>query len=145
MTMGKTLKNLREKVGLTQKELAERMNVSPAHISQYERNLRNPSISQLKKFADALGVSFNMLLTSKFNSMTESSIEIQKDVVNNFLINDFSEKLIHIGYNLREVSDNVFIIENSKIEYKVSTDDILNLNEKCDLYLKFLLSEIKCL
>lgn len=143
MTVGETLKNLREKARLTQKELAERMGVSPSHVSQYERNLRNPSTNQLKKFADALGVSFNVLLASKFDSMAEASSEIQKDVVNRFSINDFSEKLMHIGYSLREVSDENYIIENSKIEYKVSTKDILSLNEKCDLYLRFLLSEFE--
>lgn len=143
MTVGETLKNLREKVGLTQKELAERMGVSPSHVSQYERNLRNPSTNQLKKFADALDVSFNVLLASKFDSMAESSREIQRDVVNVFSINDFSEKLMHIGYNLREVSGNTFIIENSKTEYKASTEEVLSLNEKCDVYLKFLLSELE--
>ena len=53
---GSRIKIARERQGVTQAELAEKMGVTPQTISQYERNIINPKPETIKKFADALGV-----------------------------------------------------------------------------------------
>jgi transcriptional regulator with XRE-family HTH domain len=51
-----TIQRLREQRGLTIEDLAKRAGVSPATVSQLERNHGNPSFSTLLKMAGALGV-----------------------------------------------------------------------------------------
>jgi transcriptional regulator with XRE-family HTH domain len=54
--LGKKLKALRKGKKLTQQELADRLNISRATISNYEVNRRSPHLSELKRFADFYGV-----------------------------------------------------------------------------------------
>lgn len=56
MTTGERIKAARINAGLTQRELAERLNVSFVNISQWENGVRNPKIETLQKIAEALGV-----------------------------------------------------------------------------------------
>ena len=58
--LGGMLKNYRKMKGLTQRDLARRMGVSPAAICQYEKGHRNLTrIPTLKRLADALGISIS--------------------------------------------------------------------------------------
>ena len=56
MTTGQLIKAARIKAGLTQRQLADKLNISFVNISQWENGTRNPKIETLKKIADALGV-----------------------------------------------------------------------------------------
>lgn len=56
------LKHLREDKGLIQRELAEKLNVSRATITQYENNNRFPDQEMLKKIASFFNVSIDYLL-----------------------------------------------------------------------------------
>lgn len=60
---GETIKQLREKRGITQKELAEIINVSDKTISKWETCRGLPDISIIGELANALGVSIAELLT----------------------------------------------------------------------------------
>ncbi len=51
MTIGDRLKELRLNAGYSQKEVAERLKLSKPIISQYESNLRKPSLSKLIMFS----------------------------------------------------------------------------------------------
>lgn len=55
MTIGENIKKAREAAGLTQKELAEKLGISVAMISRWEKGTRNPKMSTLTKIADAIG------------------------------------------------------------------------------------------
>lgn len=57
MTTGENIRKLRKKMGLTQKELAERMQTSESLISQYEKGIKKPRIETSIRIANALGVS----------------------------------------------------------------------------------------
>lgn len=50
----------REKMNITQKELAERTGIYQADISKIERALGNPSLSTLKRLADGLDMSLSI-------------------------------------------------------------------------------------
>lgn len=54
MDIGGKIKELREKKGLTMKRLAELVQCTPSLISQLEKGKADPSISTLKKIAEAL-------------------------------------------------------------------------------------------
>lgn len=60
---GKTIKSLREKYGITQKELAEKINVSDKTISKWETAKGLPDVAIIEDLAKALGVSITELLT----------------------------------------------------------------------------------
>ncbi|WP_058302688.1 helix-turn-helix domain-containing protein [Gorillibacterium timonense] len=55
MEIGKKIKNLRLKKGLTQEELGERTNLSKGYISQLERDLSSPSIETFFSILEVLG------------------------------------------------------------------------------------------
>ncbi len=62
MTNGERIKYLREKNGLTQKDIATRLGVESAAISKYELDMREPNIEALKKLATIFNVSIDYLL-----------------------------------------------------------------------------------
>ena len=54
--IGEKIKRRRQKLGLTQEELAARTELSKGFISQLERNLTSPSIATLMDILEVLGV-----------------------------------------------------------------------------------------
>jgi len=64
LTTGEKIKQARKNAGITQKNLGDKLGVSPVMISQYESNTRNPKLQTLQKIADALNVTLSDLLTS---------------------------------------------------------------------------------
>ena len=77
--IGKTIASLRKNKGMTQNELAEKMNVTDKAVSKWERNLSCPDVNTISKLADILGVSVEELLNSKNKEYFNSKI---KDLVN---------------------------------------------------------------
>lgn len=64
-SIGQFIKNKREEAGMTQDQLATKLNVSPATISLYESGDRKPEIDTLKLIAKTLSVSEAALLDIK--------------------------------------------------------------------------------
>lgn len=62
MDIGREIKELRKKEGLSQMELAKRCNLSKNAIWNYENNKRIPSILTIKKIGEVLGVDLGYLL-----------------------------------------------------------------------------------
>jgi len=56
-TLGEKVRLTRETLGLSQKELAERADISPAMVAQVESGVVQPSLKTVEKLAKALGVS----------------------------------------------------------------------------------------
>ena len=56
MTTGDRIKAARKAAGLTQKELAEKLQVAYQTIQQYESSRRNPKLQTIRKIAAAIGV-----------------------------------------------------------------------------------------
>ena len=57
VAFGKTIRLLRQKKGLFQKELAKRSGLSPTYVSTLERGVQNPSLMSLASLAKGLGCS----------------------------------------------------------------------------------------
>jgi transcriptional regulator with XRE-family HTH domain len=53
---GSHLRALRKNSGLSQEETADRAGIHVTYLSGVERGLRNPSIKNVRRLADALGV-----------------------------------------------------------------------------------------
>lgn len=54
--LGEKIRAMRKKIGMTQKELAEQVGLTPSFISQLERNLISPSLDSLFKLSEKLNV-----------------------------------------------------------------------------------------
>ncbi|AZU63051.1 helix-turn-helix domain-containing protein [Neobacillus mesonae] len=75
--IGKRIKILREKMGLSITELASRADVSKSYISQIERGAQsNPSLQFLRKIAVPLETNIEFFLE---DSESNESLEIQLD------------------------------------------------------------------
>lgn len=57
LSMGTKIKNLREKAGMSQTELADKLGLSKSVISAYEKGIRNPSFKVLPLLAKIFNVS----------------------------------------------------------------------------------------
>lgn len=77
--IGETIASLRKEKGMTQSELAEKMNVTDKAVSKWERNLSCPDINTISKLANILGVSVEELLKSKNQNYSTTRI---KDLTN---------------------------------------------------------------
>lgn len=61
--LGKRIAALRSAKGLNQKQLAEKLNVSPSSVGMYEQGRREPSLELIVEMAGVLCVSTDFLLT----------------------------------------------------------------------------------
>ncbi|MDR2668349.1 MAG: helix-turn-helix domain-containing protein [Desulfovibrio sp.] len=61
-TPGMMLHGLRGKVGLTQKEFAERLGISQHHVSEMENNKRKIGIEMAKRIAEEFKVPYKAFL-----------------------------------------------------------------------------------
>ncbi len=82
-TCGDKIALLREKRGLTQEDLANKIGISRASLSHYEKNRREPDYATMTKLADFFHVSVDYLLgrTSEPTQVTDIAVR------------DFSENL----------------------------------------------------
>ena len=81
-SMGELISGLRKEKGMTQRELAEQMNVTDKAVSKWERDLSCPDINSLPRLAEVLGISVEELLnTSKKDEATESKTGAVADLV----------------------------------------------------------------
>jgi transcriptional regulator with XRE-family HTH domain len=63
VTLGKRIRALRLRTGLSQERFAARAGLDRTYYAGIERGERNPSVKQLAKIAAALGVSIAALFT----------------------------------------------------------------------------------
>ena len=78
-SIGETIATLRKEKGMTQSQLAEKMNVTDKAVSKWERDLSCPDINTISKLADVLGVSVEEFLKAKKREYAGSKI---KDLFN---------------------------------------------------------------
>ena len=62
VAIGARIKAARERVHLTQEQLAEIIDISPTHMSVIERGVKTPKLDTFVRIANALGVSADVLL-----------------------------------------------------------------------------------
>lgn len=72
------LKEIREKRGLTQKELAEKLNITKSAVGNYELGISSPKEEILLKIFDILQVEPNYLFQDSFSLDTELTYEETK-------------------------------------------------------------------
>ncbi len=66
--IGELISSLRKAKGMTQYDLAVKMNITDKAVSKWERNLSYPDISSISKLSEILGVTVEELLNAKVKS-----------------------------------------------------------------------------
>lgn len=75
MTLGEKLLDLRKKLGLSQEEVAEKLNVSRQTISKWETGQTVPELFKVKLLSELYNVSYDYLISSSQISGDLTSIE----------------------------------------------------------------------
>ena len=78
-TLGADLRALRKARGLTLTDLAERLGRSVGWLSQVERDISEPSITDLREIAAAVGVSVSMLFRHSAAPAEETGFIVRRD------------------------------------------------------------------
>ena len=63
-TMGDMICTLRKEQGMTQKELADKLNVTDKAVSKWERNVSFPDTGTIPKLAELFGITIDELMTA---------------------------------------------------------------------------------
>lgn len=66
--LGKRIRRARKAAGLTQSELAEKLDISTSFMGHIERGTRKASLDTLVKIANELNVSLDMLAADSLNN-----------------------------------------------------------------------------
>lgn len=91
MAVGDNIRKLRKEKGLTQKELAEKLNTHYTNINRIENHKYIPSLNTLMQVADLFDVTLDYLATGKEDELQEVRIE-DKKLAEKFKLIDSLEK-----------------------------------------------------
>ena len=64
-SMGEIINSLRKEKGMTQKELADKLNNTDKAVSKWERDIACPDTMTIPKLAEILGISVEELMNAK--------------------------------------------------------------------------------
>ena len=64
-SMGEVISTLRKEKGMTQKELADMLNITDKAVSKWERDIACPDTMTMPKLAEILGISVEELMNAK--------------------------------------------------------------------------------
>lgn len=71
MNLGETIRSLRNTNDMTQKELADKLSISPSTIGMYEQNRREPDLDTLSKIANVFNVTIDYLVETEKSNETD--------------------------------------------------------------------------
>lgn len=87
MSFANRLKEARKKVGFTQKQLADKLKITPAMIAQYETGKRKPRMDTLNKIADILKLGYNYAPNGEPYFFCSVDSKTEKEYAENELFN----------------------------------------------------------
>lgn len=94
MNLGSTIKSLRIKKNLKQKEFSSECGIAQAYLSQIENNQREPNLSVLRTIASHLGIPlpFLVFLSMDISDVQDDKVEMFKKIEPSLkgLVNQFS-------------------------------------------------------
>ncbi len=125
---GKLINYLRSKKGITQKELANLINVSDKAVSKWERGDGCPDVGILPNLAQALGTDVDSLLKGELKEVTQE----QPKPAPRVFIYDFKRPSLFSKYELRKIA-NIFdmLCEKFRNELAANRTDLLGIKLCC--------------
>ena len=81
MNIGEKIRNAREDMDFSQRDMAEFIPMNQSNYSKIERNIQEPSLQQLRRICQILKLDPSYLLNlDEYASITEEDIQLLKDV-----------------------------------------------------------------
>ncbi len=87
-SIGRRIKVLRKKRGLSQEEVASKADISPNYVSRMERGTENPTLDMLIKISEALNVELWELLDYKYEVNLKALKEMLRHLINEIIEED---------------------------------------------------------
>lgn len=115
------IRGLRKELNLTQRELADKANISFRTIQNYENELTPPSIKTIEKIALALGVSVERLISKYIFDNNATASDILERMTKN---TKFKEKI-----NNLVLTDIIFDIVDLEMNYKYKNLEEIKLDK----------------
>ena len=125
MKMGNKIKQYRESKKMTQKEIAEILEVEPGTISKYESGIIEPSIESLKKLSNIFEVTIDELVKDDANEIDLTTINIleilkeQKDM--KLKGNLYHNTQIAFTYNTNHMEGSTLTEEQTRFIFETNT------------------------
>jgi transcriptional regulator with XRE-family HTH domain len=113
--VGGRIKDVRTRLGISQKELADKVDLTPSFISQLENNQISPSLNSFIQICNALGVNPSALLLEEKSSDAQWLIKKEK-VFSNLSLNENGMKGFNIVKNGNMSSTLIVLEPYTKIE-----------------------------
>ena len=79
--IGKFICELRKEKELTQKELADRLNITDRAVSKWENGRGMPDLSLIKPLCDELDISINELLSGEKLNKKEYNLKLEENII----------------------------------------------------------------
>jgi transcriptional regulator with XRE-family HTH domain len=77
--LGQRIRDFRKERGIRLTDLAGRLDISPSFLSAVERNIRNPSVSMLKKISEELNISVAYLVGDTDDAVTGEKLRLIRE------------------------------------------------------------------
>lgn len=124
----KELKRLRLIHGLTQKELAEKLNITQHALSQYETNNREVSISMFESFLKVLNIRFKLSL---------SDTQKQSSAIASFFFDIWEQMESKFpGWNVIASGGGIWILEKEFYSDKLEQNVVVRVSDECAIVFK---------
>lgn len=81
--LGKVISNLRKEKGITQKDLADALNISDKAISRWERGTSRPTLEMMFQISKYFNISYNDLITARISDDHEDD-KIVEEIISEF-------------------------------------------------------------
>lgn len=122
--LGDRIKLYRENKRMTQNEVADILNVSPATISKYESGALEPNIESIKKLAELFGISIDELLSDEkeFDISNINVLDILKEQKDMKLKgNLYHNTQIAFTYNTNHIEGSTLTEEQTRYIFETNT------------------------
>ena len=81
MDIGEKIRNAREDLDLSQRDMADLIPMNQSNYSKIERNIQEPNLEQLRRICQILNIDPRYLLNlGDYTNITESDLKILKDI-----------------------------------------------------------------
>ena len=140
-TIGRRIAQLRKEQGMTQEELAPKLDVSSQAVSKWENDQSCPDISLLPKLAKLLGVTVDVLLSGEEEKtatvfVPENNRKDMKDMMFRVVIDSADGDKVRINVPVAliqvcmETGTNIFEVSGNSGMKNIDWAQILNLVQK---------------
>ena len=81
MNIGEKIRNAREDMDLSQRDMANLIPMNQSNYSKIERNVQEPNLEQLRRICQILNIDPRYLLNlGDFSSITQDDMKLLKDI-----------------------------------------------------------------